>query len=86
MSNTQYALREEYDGRGTLTIWTGSFAEGYVGTARLSPVRKGYNVTLQPSHLSKPLRFFVAAPERGDRNFMEVDHILAEAIKAREVG
>ena len=71
-----FSIRDEYDNKGegcVLTLWEGAFASSYMGTARYSDKRQGYNITLDGSWWLPRLRAFVKSPKRGDETYLIVD-------------
>ena len=67
------SIRDEYDGRGTLTLWGGSFASEYAGVARPKRDGSGYRVT--PEHGTP---FDVRCPLRTDATWQEADRLVTQ--------
>jgi hypothetical protein len=68
-------VRDEYApqfGRQLLTLWSGSFADCYLGSALELPQRNGYMVTMG----GRKLRILCESP-RTDENYQSVDAALA---------
>ena len=83
-----FSIRDEYDSKGegcVLTLWEGEYASSYMGTARYSDKRQGYNVTLDGSWRFPGLRAFVKSPKRGDGTFLIVDDLIRGAAARRVV-
>ena len=83
-----FSIRDEYDDKGegyVLTLWEGAFASSYMGTARYSDKRQGYNITLDGSWWFPRLRAFVKSPKRGEETYLVVDDLVSDAAERRAV-
>jgi hypothetical protein len=75
------SARDEYDGKGTLTLWSGSFASDYEGMATPfkeqygNHTRLGYALSMYDGRTGR-----VYAPKRSARNYDKVDQIINVAI------